>query len=211
MSRDGWAALPRGATGLSAVCDRGISWSYSLTIFVIFQGIQTSIDTCKKPLFLLFFCLPSGSAYEQNAQVFSSHGLFKQTKSVNLIAVHPNSLIGFASSYYYPRFSLIVSHLRCFMELWFGGWCFLGNWCFPYSDCVHLALQVLKYKNESIGSPFNEVSNEFELTRDDFDLYFKKHQETSNCISSIFAAGLICLAPDLVFSWFAIIQQTNSR
>ena len=34
MSRDGWAALPRGATGLSAVCDCGISWSYLLTIFV---------------------------------------------------------------------------------------------------------------------------------------------------------------------------------
>ena len=32
VSRDGWAALPRGATGLSAVCDCGISWSYSLTI-----------------------------------------------------------------------------------------------------------------------------------------------------------------------------------
>ena len=32
MSRDGWAALPRGATGLSAVCDCGISWSYSFTI-----------------------------------------------------------------------------------------------------------------------------------------------------------------------------------
>ena len=34
MSRDGWAALPRGATGLSAVCDCGISWSDSLTICV---------------------------------------------------------------------------------------------------------------------------------------------------------------------------------
>ena len=34
MSRDGWAALHRGATGLSAVCDCGISRSYSLTIFV---------------------------------------------------------------------------------------------------------------------------------------------------------------------------------
>ena len=33
MSRGGWAALPRGATGLSAVCDCGISRSYSLTIF----------------------------------------------------------------------------------------------------------------------------------------------------------------------------------
>ena len=31
----GWAALPGGATGLSAVCDCGISWSYSLTIFGI--------------------------------------------------------------------------------------------------------------------------------------------------------------------------------
>ena len=37
MSRDGLAALPRGATGLSAVCDCGISWSYSLTIFGIYH------------------------------------------------------------------------------------------------------------------------------------------------------------------------------
>ena len=36
MSCDGWAALPRGAMGLSAVCDCGISWSYSLTIFAYF-------------------------------------------------------------------------------------------------------------------------------------------------------------------------------
>ena len=33
MSRDGQAALPRGATGLSVVCDCDISRSYSLTIF----------------------------------------------------------------------------------------------------------------------------------------------------------------------------------
>ena len=33
MSRDGWVALPCGAMGLSSVCDCGISWSYSLTIF----------------------------------------------------------------------------------------------------------------------------------------------------------------------------------
>ena len=33
MSRDGRAALFRGAMGLSAVCDCGISSSYSLTIF----------------------------------------------------------------------------------------------------------------------------------------------------------------------------------
>ena len=32
MSRDGGVALPRGAMGLSAVCDCGISRSYSLTI-----------------------------------------------------------------------------------------------------------------------------------------------------------------------------------
>ena len=30
MSRDCCVALPHGATGLSAVCDYGISWSYSL-------------------------------------------------------------------------------------------------------------------------------------------------------------------------------------
>ena len=34
MSRDVLAALPRGATGLSVVCDCHISGSYSLTIFV---------------------------------------------------------------------------------------------------------------------------------------------------------------------------------
>ena len=33
MSRDGLATLPRGATGMSAVCDCGDSLSYSLTIF----------------------------------------------------------------------------------------------------------------------------------------------------------------------------------
>ena len=33
MSRDCCVALPRVAMGLSAICDCGISWSYSLTIF----------------------------------------------------------------------------------------------------------------------------------------------------------------------------------
>ena len=33
VSRDGCVALPRGAMGLSSVCDCGIFWSYSLTIF----------------------------------------------------------------------------------------------------------------------------------------------------------------------------------
>ena len=37
VSRDGWAALPRGAVGLSAVCDFGISWSYSLIFFIEFM------------------------------------------------------------------------------------------------------------------------------------------------------------------------------
>ena len=31
--RDGWVALLRGAMGLAAVCDCGIFWSYSFTIF----------------------------------------------------------------------------------------------------------------------------------------------------------------------------------
>ena len=34
VSRDCCVALPRGAMGLSAVCDCGISWSYSLLILV---------------------------------------------------------------------------------------------------------------------------------------------------------------------------------
>ena len=34
VSRDGYVALPRGAMSLPAVCDCGISRSYSLTMFV---------------------------------------------------------------------------------------------------------------------------------------------------------------------------------
>ena len=37
MSRDYCVAFPRGAMGLSAVCDCSISWSYSLTIFRVSQ------------------------------------------------------------------------------------------------------------------------------------------------------------------------------
>ena len=33
MFRDGCVALPRGAMGVSAVCDCGISWSYSRAFF----------------------------------------------------------------------------------------------------------------------------------------------------------------------------------
>ena len=42
VSSDGWAALPRGATGLSAVCDCGIFWSYSLTILEQRSGNLTT-------------------------------------------------------------------------------------------------------------------------------------------------------------------------
>ena len=41
MSRDCRVALPPGAMGLSAVCDCGISGSYSLTIFNKFPLFQT--------------------------------------------------------------------------------------------------------------------------------------------------------------------------
>ena len=34
MSRDDCVALPRGAMGVTVVCECGISWSYSLTIFL---------------------------------------------------------------------------------------------------------------------------------------------------------------------------------
>ena len=52
IRKDTKKTLPRGATGLSAVCDCGISWSYSLTIYnwtvtCNFQqcGILTSVDS----------------------------------------------------------------------------------------------------------------------------------------------------------------------
>ena len=42
VSGGGWAALPCGAVGLSAVCDCGISLSYSLTIFN--RGVNPAIS-----------------------------------------------------------------------------------------------------------------------------------------------------------------------
>ena len=45
MSRDCFAALPRETMGLSAVCDCGISWSYSLFLLGIYYCHQNfSID-----------------------------------------------------------------------------------------------------------------------------------------------------------------------
>ena len=53
MSRGGWAALPRGAMGLAAVCDCGISRSYSLTIILEFEvpnkGLFVSTDRQASP------------------------------------------------------------------------------------------------------------------------------------------------------------------
>ena len=43
MSRDCCAALPRGTIGLSAVCDCGISLSYSLTIFIVVNVLTNMI------------------------------------------------------------------------------------------------------------------------------------------------------------------------
>ena len=48
MSCDGWAALPRGATGLSAVCDCGISWSYSLTIYFSISFLPLCTWACMR-------------------------------------------------------------------------------------------------------------------------------------------------------------------
>ena len=40
VSRDGCVALPRGAMGLSVVCDCGISCSYSLTILIVYELLR---------------------------------------------------------------------------------------------------------------------------------------------------------------------------
>ena len=44
VSRGGWAALPRGVAGLSAVCDCGIPISYSLIIFNIQLELSTRVS-----------------------------------------------------------------------------------------------------------------------------------------------------------------------
>ena len=55
MSCDGCVALPRGAMGLSAVCDCGISWSYSLTILARFPHISSSCHQVSKIRPLIYF------------------------------------------------------------------------------------------------------------------------------------------------------------
>ena len=66
MSRDGSVALPHGATGLSAVCDCGISGSYSFTIFISLRYIHNTINNLVfVPLFAVslmivdIFCIHS--------------------------------------------------------------------------------------------------------------------------------------------------------
>ena len=46
MSRDCCVALPSSAMGLSAVCDSGISWSYSLTISECIGSSGGDSDIC---------------------------------------------------------------------------------------------------------------------------------------------------------------------
>ena len=61
MSSDRWAALLRSATGLSAVCDCCISWSYSLNIFTLDLPLTDSthfnIDFCKKAIWMDWFLI----------------------------------------------------------------------------------------------------------------------------------------------------------
>ena len=56
VSRDCFVALPRGAMGLSAVCDCGISWSYSLTILT--NSDSPSIENPNKFLNLISMNFP---------------------------------------------------------------------------------------------------------------------------------------------------------
>ena len=66
MSWDGWAALLCCAIGLSAVCDCGISWSYSLTIFGYnIYVLQLTACLIFNPITVgkfavLFNCMPVG-------------------------------------------------------------------------------------------------------------------------------------------------------
>ena len=52
VSRDCCVALPRSAIGLSAVCDCGISLSYSLTIFIDILPITRVYFPGPKPCFV---------------------------------------------------------------------------------------------------------------------------------------------------------------
>ena len=51
MFRNCCVALPRGSICVSAVCDCGISWSYSLTIFSTFHSNVDPDGTAQKGLY----------------------------------------------------------------------------------------------------------------------------------------------------------------
>ena len=65
----GWAALPCGATGLSAVCDCGISWSYSLTILEcdVQNGVNRMMtsECCS-----IFFCWLLHAQHKNLANIY---------------------------------------------------------------------------------------------------------------------------------------------
>ena len=93
MSRDGWAALPRGATGLSAVCDCVFSWSYSLTLFLVPSSFAilwhrvpyiTTIENCIHHIRMyythlvtdpsIFHCISFGATLKMNPHFCAEWG-----------------------------------------------------------------------------------------------------------------------------------------
>ena len=83
-------ALPRGAMGLSAVCDCGISWSYSLTFFVLhYKSYRVNAV-----LFLITesFMLPkvrmtNHGKYDMLYLPIQSHAKWRISLSVNMFSV----------------------------------------------------------------------------------------------------------------------------
>ena len=91
MSHDGWVALPHGATGLSAVCDCGISWSYSLTIFGRHILIALSVRPCVRP---------------SRFRVRSISPIFFEIGIPNLVSGY---ILGWLSVAYHFRFTLTLT------------------------------------------------------------------------------------------------------
>ena len=155
MSRDGWAALPRAATGLSAVCDCGISWSYSLTIFGV---VVDSEGNATLPMNTVFWYLYSYSI--SSAFISWIHFVKKNFERVINIYIYvywrikllnlPVRVIKPARVPLSSRFAALSLHLgfQSYVLGWCQGWV-ANHMLLVFSQYISLAPFCLHHKSHS--------------------------------------------------------------
>ena len=133
MSRDGCVALPRGAMGLSAVCDCGISWSYSLTIFSRLKlNPNQKIKASTQAFFLCHKCLTRNSIFLLKTNFCSSKLTFLTRNSLLLLETH----------FYYSKLAFLTRNSL-----------FIPETRLSYSKLTFLTRNSLPTKSESQAPP----------------------------------------------------------